>query len=81
MFSHGRGKEGRKPHLASSRRIHPTCLNFGDCLVGVWKLFGRCMVGVFGCLEGVLGVSGRCLEGVWRVSMVCLNGNLVNKDW
>ena len=28
-------EEGRNPHLASSRRNDPTCLNFGDCLVGV----------------------------------------------
>ena len=56
-------KEGRRrnPHLASSRRNDPTCLNFGDCLVGVWKVFGN-------CLEGVWQVSGGCLEGVLRVS-------------
>ena len=33
----GRRKEGRRnnPHLASSRRNDPTCLNFGDFLVGI----------------------------------------------
>ena len=31
-----RKKEGRKnPHLNFSRRNDPSCLNFGDCLVGV----------------------------------------------
>ena len=78
-------EEGRNPHLASSRRIDPTCLNFGDCLVGVWRVYGNCLEGVWqvsgGCLESVLRVSGRCLEGVWRVSMGCLNGNLVCQDW
>ena len=54
-------EEGRNPHLASSRRIDPTCLNFGDCLVGVWRVYGN-------CLEGVWQVSGGCLVGVWRVS-------------
>ena len=39
-------EEGRNPHLASSRRIDPTCLNFGDCLVGVWRLYGNCLEGV-----------------------------------
>ena len=40
-------EEGRKknnnPHLASSRRNDPTCQNFGDCLVGVWREFGNCL--------------------------------------
>ena len=61
----GRRKEGRKkkknPHLASSRRNGPKCLNFGDCLVGVWKVFGN-------RLEGVWQLSGGCLEGVLRAS-------------
>jgi len=43
LFSHGRRKEGRKnPHLASSIRKDPTILNFGDCLVGIWRVFGNC---------------------------------------
>ena len=74
-------KEGRNertnPHLASSRRIDPTFLNFGDCLVGVWRVSKIVWQMSDGSLEGVLRVSGRCLEGVWRVSMGCLNGNLV----
>ena len=88
-------EEGRNHHLAFRRRIEPTCLNFGDCLEGVWRVYGNCLEGVWrvsggclmgfwwmsgGCLEGVLRVSGRCLEGVWRVSMGCLNGNLVSQD-
>ena len=67
-FSHGKKegrKEGRNPPLASSRRIGPTCLNFGDCLVGVRRVYGN-------CLEGVWRVSGGCLVGVWRVSGGCL---------
>ena len=67
----GRKKEEEKgrnnPHLAFSRRNDPTCLNFGDCLVGVWKVFGN-------CLEGVWRVSGGCLEGVWKVPGGCLEG-------
>ena len=42
-------KEGRRkknPHLASSRRIDPTCLKFGDCLVSVWKVLGNCLEAV-----------------------------------
>ena len=36
LFSHGRKEEeGRNPHLFSSGRNDPTCLNFGDYLVGV----------------------------------------------
>ena len=32
-------QEGRKnPHLAFNRRNDLTCVNFGDFLVGVWKL-------------------------------------------
>ena len=52
-------EEGRNPHLAFSRRNHPTCLIFSDCLVGVWKLSG-------GCLAGLLWLSGGCLKGVWK---------------
>ena len=59
--------EGRNPHLASSSRNGPKCLNFGDCLVGVWRVFGN-------CLEGVWKVTVGCLEGVWRVSRGCLEG-------
>ena len=55
-------KEGRRnPHLAFSRSIDPTCLNFGDCLEGVWRVYGN-------CLEVVWRVSGGCLEGVFKVS-------------
>ena len=60
-FLYTKEEEGRNPHLASSRRIDPLCLNFGDCLVGVWRVYGN-------CLEGVWQVSGGCLVGVWRVS-------------
>ena len=45
-------EEGRKiPHLAASRMNDPTCLNFGDCLVGVWRVFGNCLEGV--CISRV----------------------------
>ena len=49
-------KEGRRsnPHLASSRRNDPTCLNFGDCVVGASG----------GCWEIVRRVSGGCLLAV-----------------
>ena len=58
LFSHGRRKEeGSNPHLAFSRRNDPTCLIFGDCLVGVWRVSGR-------CLKGVLRVSGGYLWDV-----------------
>ena len=64
-------EEGRKkknnPHLAFSRRKDPTCLNFADGLVGVWRVLGSCLEGVW--------------KGVWRVSMGFPNGNLVNEDW
>ena len=41
-------EEGRRsnPHLAFSRRNDPTCLIFGDCLVGVWRVYGNCLEGV-----------------------------------
>ncbi len=80
MFSHWKKKEGRKkdPNIASSRRIDPTCLNFGDCLVGVWRVYENCLEGVwqvFGrCLAGVWWVSGGCLKGVWKVPGGCLEG-------
>ena len=55
-------EERRKnPHLAFSRRNDPTCLNFSDCIVGVWRVYGN-------CLESVWRVSGRCPFAVWRVS-------------
>ena len=54
-------EEGRNPHLASTTRNDPTCLNFADCLVGVLRVLGN-------CLEGVWQVSDRCLKGVLRVS-------------
>ena len=78
-------KEGRNPHLASSRRIDPTCLNFGDCLVGVWRVYGNCLEGVwqvFGrCLAGVWWVSGGCLKGVWKVPGGCLEGIYGMSEW
>ena len=43
------------PHLAFSRRIDPTCLNFVTVL---W------VSGAFCCLEGVLRVSGGNLWDV-----------------
>ena len=50
LFSHGRRrtrrrrKEGRNnPHLASSRKNDPTCLNFGDSHVRVYWVFGNCL--------------------------------------
>ena len=52
-----RRKKKKNPHLASSRRIDPTCLNFGDCLVVVWVVLGK-------CLEGVWHMSDGFLEGV-----------------
>ena len=79
LFSHGRRKkkkEGRNnPHLGKSRINDPTCLTFGVCCVGVWRVSGNLSVSV-GCL-----VAGGCLKGVLRISMGCLNGNLVSQDW
>ena len=71
MFSHWKEEEeeGWNPRLAFSRRNDLTCLNFADCLVGVWRVIGN-------CLEGVWQVSGMCLEGVLRVSKRCLEGVL-----
>ena len=49
VFPRKKKKEGRKknnPHLTSSRRNEPTCLNFGDCLVGVRREFGNFLEGV-----------------------------------
>ena len=76
--------EGRKkknnPHLASSRRNDPTCLKFGDCLLGVWKMLGNCLEGVWcwgvsgGYLEGVLWVSGGCFKGVCRADLEIILG-------
>ena len=67
----GRRRRKNNPHLAFSRRNDPKCLIFGDCLVGVSRVYGNCLESVFMCLEGVLGglegvlrVSGRCLEGI-----------------
>ena len=59
LFSHRRRE--KSPNLGFSRGNKLTCLNFGDCLGGVWKVFGN-------CLEGVWQVSGDCLKGVLRVS-------------
>ena len=86
VFPQKKKEEGRRnPHLAFSRRNDPTCLTFGYCLVGVWRVYGNCLEGVWrvsgGCLAGVLWLSGRCLKGVWRESMGCVNGILVNQDW
>ena len=66
-------KEGRRnPHLASGSWNGLRCQNFGDSLVGVWKVLGNCLevVGQVsgGCLEGVLRVSGQYLEGVLSVT-------------
>ena len=71
LFSHRKeGKRRKNPHLASIRGNDPTCLNFGECLAGVWKLSGNCLKGVWqvfdDCLEGVLWMSVRCLEGVLK---------------
>ena len=61
-------EEGRNnPHLASSRKNDPTCLNFGDCLVDVYLVSG-------GYLEIVWRMSGRCTVAVRRVSGRCLKG-------
>ena len=77
-------EEGITPHLASSKRNDPTCLNFDDCVVGVWGMFGNCLEGVWqvcsGCLEGVWKVPWRFLKGVCMVSKGCPNGNLVSND-
>ena len=55
-----------------SLRIDPMCLNFDDCLVGVWRVYGYCLEGIWqvsgGYLAGVLWLSGGCLKGVWKVS-------------
>ena len=83
VFPRKNKEEGRKEgrnilHLASSRRNDPTCQNFGDCLVGVWRVSGICLEGA---VTGVRWIAEGCLEGAWRVSMGYLNGNLVSKDW
>ena len=69
---------------ASQDLNDPSCLNFGDCLVGVWRVFENYLVGVWWmsgrCLEGVLTVFGRCLEGVWIVYTWYWNGNLLSQD-
>ena len=66
-------KEGKtNPHLAFSTRNDPTCLIFGDCLVGVWRVYENCLEGVWrvsGSPLAVLRVPGRCLKGVARESM------------
>ena len=85
FFIDGRTDVRTHPPTDYSTRNDPTCLNFGDCLLGVWKVYENCLEGIWrvsgGCLTGALRVSGRCLEGVWRVSMGCMNGNLVSEDW
>ena len=35
-----------KKEGTQTRRKDPTCLNFGDCLLGVRRVFGSCLVGV-----------------------------------
>ena len=64
-----RRRKKKNTHLASSRRIDPTCLNFGDFLMGVWRVYGNCLEGVWqvsgGCLAGVFWLSGGCLNCVW----------------
>ena len=52
VFLRKEEEEGRNPHLASSRRNDPTCLNFGSYLVDVYG----------SCLEGVWWLSGVCLN-------------------
>ena len=87
MFSHGRRRkeeEGRNnPHLAFSRRKEHTCLNFADCLVGLWRVPRNCLEGVWQvserCLAGVWKMPEGYLKGVWRVYMGCPNGNLVSQ--
>ena len=71
--------------VASSRRIESTCLNFGDCLVGVWRVFENCQEGVWqvsgGCLEGFLRASGSCLLDVRRVCGVSRCIWRRSQDW
>ena len=69
VFPRKNKEEGRKEgrnilHLASSRRNDPTCLNFGECLVGVWRVFGNCLEGA---VTGVRWIAEGCLEGAWKV--------------
>ena len=69
MFSHV--TTTRRTPLASTRRNGPTCLNFSDIPVGVWKLSqvsGRCLELSEGCLELYEG----CLEDVWTVFSGCI---------
>ena len=78
-------KKKNNPHLAFSRRNDPTCLIFGDCLVGVWMVYGNCLEGVWWvsgrCPLAVWRVFGRWFKGVWRESMKCFKGILVSQDW
>ena len=64
-------EEGSNPHLAFSRGNDSTCLIFGECLVGVWRVYGNCLESIWwvsgGCLAGVLWLSGGCLKGFWKV--------------
>ena len=57
LFSYGRKKE-EEPSPSFEQK---DCLNFGECLVGVWRVCGNYLV-------GVRQVSGGCLIGIWRVS-------------
>ena len=68
-------KEGRNnPHLASSRRNDPTCLNFSDSLVGVLR-------GFVNYLEGVWRVSVGCLNGVWNLFQGCQEDIYWMSEW
>ena len=87
LFSHRKEEEGRREnlHLISSSWNVPRYLNFGDCLVDVWKVFGNCLEGVWrvsgGCLVGVWWVSGGCLKGVWKIPGGCLEGIYGMCEW
>ena len=54
---------GNIPHLTSSKRNDPTCLNFGDCLVVVWSGW---------CWEIVWKVSGPGCSGQAKSGQVKL---------
>ena len=54
---HKNNKKNKKPHQSSTGWKGPTCLIFGDHVMGVKRLSGL-------CLKGVYKVSGECLVGV-----------------
>ena len=43
----------------------PTCMKFGGCPAGVWRVFG-------GCLRGVSRVHGWGLEHIYGMSKWCV---------